>query len=551
MGSGRKELQFNSREREISTDLNRLQKFSNHDSAELLRYLLNANCGTDDTQAAGLGAVIGPATLPDGEIINGLMVIPQNISLNLTVSDGLVLMLNADSPANPDDSAYKYVADPGISSLGSLVMTANPSGSDRIDIVECARLDNDPSARETDNRDIFDPVTGTFSAISVTKARASRLQYRVRAGSLGGPNPGTAAGWMPLAVVFVPAGAVTNDDMTFWDVRTLISDRAYGPQRITNELPEVSSDSFATITDTDATDRPLTGQVNAILNGRRVCGKIMRGTPGSDAVAAVSVNDAANQETGYSTSNGIFWVYCCTPLGFHRWARYSDAPAVRLPRSPRGVIVASRTPCDNYGRPSAPLTIPKVGTVQPIEAVSIAAGVIDSAKAVRFVQNNRVTTFCTTTAPVLLSVTNTSALTVGDLFDGTITAGTHFPANAKRVHVCLTGTIAPVKNVASYMFFQAYNSSMSATPPGGNAMVSLPSSSPSLIIYTGMTGVYYTDAWLNLRPTYPAVNSSNTYAVKSPIAGTNAYFTQSAMDNDTTGLVVTFTAFMHVIGWEC
>lgn len=355
MSGGGKQLVFNTQERAVSSDVNRLQSFAGANMAEVFRYLMNVT-GTDDLDA---GSVITEYTTLGtplrAEILNGLLVKPQVGVLDLLVDPGVMFALAPD--AAPDDSNYKLVKDPGVASTGLLAMTANPSGSARIDVIE---VQVSSVIVEVDSRDIFNPSTGTFVATSVTKARAATATFqgsasniRVRAGVAGSGFPGTVSGWLPLAVASLPAGTTTNDTITFWDVRPLVSDRAIGLSGLMLSRPVISSVLVNCIA-----GATTAGLVEAVLGGRRIGGRLRSGSTVVDA-DSIDVTIAANQEASGVTfvSARPWYVYLLTPFGLPRWARYT-VTAPRLPRSPRGMPVVSVTAPDSDGNPSAPIVLP-------------------------------------------------------------------------------------------------------------------------------------------------------------------------------------------------
>ena len=354
MSGGFKVGQFNSQERAVSTDLNRMQAFKGNDIAEQMRFMLNVSVGTDDLDASG----VVTESLTQGnpllaEILNGFLVKPQGGSLNLLVDKGVLFTINPDGGA--DDSVYKYVRDAGVSVLGNLVITNNVGGGAiRIDVVEVQVADN---VVETDNRDIFNPATGLFAATSVTKARADGLTYRVRAGTAGSGFPGTAQGWLPLAVISIPDAAASVDVMTFWDVRPLVNDREHAPSTMNRAAPLVTRCTYDLNTTVTAV---LTGLCEVSANGRRLGGRFRRGSPGTDA-ESIDLSLAVNRESGFTLpgANGFTYLYLLTPAGLPRWARYTDGPAGRVPRSPRGIPVLSNVvPTSFTGVPSAAITLP-------------------------------------------------------------------------------------------------------------------------------------------------------------------------------------------------
>lgn len=346
MSSGKKTLVFNTQERAISPDVNRAQAFSAKDDAELWRYMLDVTAN-DDLDA---GSVVAEhLTLENplrAEIINGLLVRPQPASLNLLVDPGVAYVVAPDTDA--DASVYKYVRDAGVLALGALTITPG-AGSTRIDVIECQL--NAVPLTASDNRDIFDPITGLFSATSVTKETQARLTYRVRAGTPGAGFPGTVLGWLPLCVVSVPAAAANVDVMTFWDVRPLISDREYQPFALSTTRP-IHIASMV-----NASSLVAGGLVDIAINGRRLGGRLRSGSVVADA-DSIDFGNAANQEPGIVfTANRPWLVYLLTPFGLPRWARYNAAGS-RVPRSPRGIPVVSMTSPDADGFPTAAISLP-------------------------------------------------------------------------------------------------------------------------------------------------------------------------------------------------
>lgn len=426
MSSGRREMQLNTQERALSTDVNRLQKFVAFDQGEFFRYLLSTQVNDDLDAAAVVTESAGLEAPMRAEVINGLTVRPQSGSRDLLIDPGVLYALSPDG--DPDASNYKFVRDPGVPLLGALTMTANASGSIRIDIIEC-QVTN--LVIEEDNRDFFDSVTGLFTASTVTKATEGRLVYRVRMGTPGGGFPGAVAGWLPLAVALVADTSTTNDNIVFWDVRPTLNDRIYGsaPVTLARPRPWVNDQAlnFATLT----TGR---GIVEAHLNGRRVGGRIRSGNDLGPTLTAdsdlIDLTNAINLEAGFTQLTLTdSYVYLCTPFGLPRWARYTTGPANRKPRSPRGIPIRSMVPPDLNGRPSSPIPMPASwgsGVVAVTDAVCIVGGitkivattygVIANAGDVRRIQGFKV-------LPVL----------AGPLATWTLTPGVHYPAHAKSI----------------------------------------------------------------------------------------------------------------------
>lgn len=361
MSSGKRVIVINPQERLVSADINRLQSFNARDDAELFRYMLDVTAD-DDLGAAGVVTEYSTTGTPlRAEVINGLLVRPQLASFDLAVDAGVLYAIAPDGDA--DSSVYKYVRDAGLPS-GSLVITANASGSTRFDVIEC-QIDASPVI-VTDTRDVFNTVSGTFSPTLLTKETASRMTYRVRVGTPGAGFPSTASGWLPLAVAQVPNGAGSNDDVTFWDVRPLVSDRRAQPFALTG-LNDTIQSLDGEVQRVGAGDVRLRGMIRAFYGDRRAGGIFRRGTPGTDD-DYVNIADAANIDTLTPFAEPFgnpqnYYVYLMFPFGLPRWARYTDASSgSRVPRAPRGILVVSLTPPVHFtNAPSASIGIPGFG----------------------------------------------------------------------------------------------------------------------------------------------------------------------------------------------
>jgi hypothetical protein len=363
MSSGFKEMVWNPSERAVSNDLNRGQTFKGADLAELFRAICDTFQGSDDLQASSLDTQTVAALSPSsGMILSGLRVLPQVGSVNIYVDPGTMFIYDPDATIDPDESQYKYIRDPGIQTNATLVMTPNSSGSIRIDVIECARVAAPGyDVLEVDNRDIYNQTSGLFTPTTVNKVIAGALQYRVRAGSPGSGFPGTATGWMPLAVASVAPGTTVNDTVTFWDVRPLLADRVHGISNVTTALPKTWP-NFTGVDTSDGVHAYFNGSCDVTRVGSlyRLGGQMLRGTPGTDAAAGVDLQDSANWADTISGS-GLAWVYLLEPFGLPRWARYTDfGSGSRIPRSPRGIAVLSQAipPFSPIGNPAAPVQLP-------------------------------------------------------------------------------------------------------------------------------------------------------------------------------------------------
>jgi hypothetical protein len=453
MPSGNKELVWNTLERALSVDNNRAQKFRNADTAELLRYMLDVT-GDDDVNGGVITEHIAVEAPMRGEIINGLLVKPQVGSLSLLVDPGVLYALSPDAAA--DDSAYKFVHDPGIGVLGTLNMTAG-AGAVRIDVIE---IQVGQINSETDNRDIFNPVTGLFTAASVTKAQQGTVtqggNIRVRAGAPGGGFPGVVSGWLPLAVASVPISAASNDVITFWDVRPLVRHRILQPFAAGLTLPNLSRAHIVADPSTSPGSTLISGLVEAssaahgVAGNYRLGGTLRRGTPGSDVAGSFDAQDVANQG-GALGATVFYFVYLCQPFGLPRWERYTDAPAARIPRNPRGIPVVSTVSPDHYaGTPSAPITLPTscgFGAATTSDAVCIFASTLNGGVPDGGSSDGRVSYPKFRVGPIAMtsSSAGSSPTVTFTLIDGT----TH-PPNAKALYVQLTAFIDLAGNPSTW-----------------------------------------------------------------------------------------------------
>ena len=356
MSGGNKREQYNTRERVISDDLNREQKFIAFDRAQMRRHMANdiPKMSFDYGSARDLTSLPAQIDAPlRADIFEGLLVLPVLGTWSLYVSPGVVGMHDPDgetgssdpTPANVDDSSYKMVVDQGISAIGQLVIVPNGAAFTRIDTIECQRLE---VVLEQDNRDIYNPATRTFTPALVDKVVEGRLTYRVRQGAPGAGMPAPVQGWLPLAIARVPITAASCDDCTFWDVRPVVRDRPFSPYRdfsginasqLGNHL--LHADPFTVGGKTKIGGVSDGEAFPGVMGG----GHLQQGTPTADAV--FDAQDVVNQEPGFAlAAYQIWYLWHVFPYGLPRWVRYITTPTssgVRFPFGPKGIPVASET----------------------------------------------------------------------------------------------------------------------------------------------------------------------------------------------------------------
>lgn len=546
MSSGMKEIIINTQERAISPDINRLQKFKGADIAEMMRYMLDTSVGSDDLEASAQNTEYATLENPlRAEIINGLLVRPQQNSLNLLIDPGVMYAIAPDGAA--DDSNYKYVHDTGVTIVGALAIPTNVgAGGVRVSVVECQLTD---TVLETDSRDVFNSVTGLFTATAVNKARGFRLTYRVRVGTAGGGFPGTALGWLPLCIASAPDGAPDVNSMTFWDVRPLMNDRIQTPFNVAKDQPSIQQVlvNASTLTATG-------GIVEATLGGRRVGGRLRSGSTQSDTgVETIDLSAATNQEPGIVfTSNRPWYLYFMTPFGLPRWARYTTA-GFRIPRSPRGIPIVSMVVPDPEGRPSSAISLPTLSGLgsSSSTAVAVAAGYTAGSAQGGFFSDGKRTILCDSNDPEgnrpmqvgsAALVISGSGQFVTARYD--MTAGTHYPTHAREI-LCEFRADIGVRN--------GFNSDVRQflrifAPNGGAQLTEInmvcagpPSGTVGDLPIDGGKCNFNALMWVSLPPLYPTVSPAATQRFDV------AYNASSASILNITG---SSGAAMRILGWR-
>lgn len=367
MSSG-KSMIINTRERAVSTDINRLQSFAAADVAEMFRYLLIAK--TTELSAGGRETVESTQTTPLTALIaSGFLCAPQLGGTGLSISAGAMYAVDPTGDTG-DDSSAKFVVDTGLP-IGTISFLANAGPGIRIDVVEMSIAS---TVIETDNRDIYDPVTGLFTPTLVNKVKKPKPTYRIRRGTQGAGYPGNAAGWLPLMVAAVPSTATDWDDCTCWDVRPLASDMVgYNRMELVHTTSASNDTRFGTkFITADALSPYALGKVE-----KRYKLWVAGGVFPSNWHALGGMSLAARKAVGYAPVE-LWYLYAMFPHGLPRWCEYTPASTGALiPGGVRGIIVLSSIdPDQETGAPSGAMTLPTVTgiTAATSDGALLAAG---------------------------------------------------------------------------------------------------------------------------------------------------------------------------------
>jgi hypothetical protein len=532
MASGIKRIVYNTRERVISNDLNREQAFQAADIAETLRYVQNT-AYVSDYSCAGYETVSPVVGQLVGDVIGGLLVKPGTASIYLTISAGKLSCFNPAASPSTDDSDYKIISSQGVTALAPLAITPSTGGGVRIDVIECSPYEN---AEEQDNRDVFSAFTGSFTANLVDKVVADRLTFRIRTGTDGAGFPGVASGWLPLAVMSVPNGATTCDQITFWDVRPLISDRVESPFRVANVVQKQTRNlSFIDVA-TPGQFR-VAGIVDTTHGEYKAGGALFKGTPsatmGTGDVDYVDLSNAENQEPGFAPINSRPWyLYALFPFSLPRWVRYTEnavGSLGRIPRACKGIPVLTTKGCNYTSIAStgiSPPTITGLGS-STSDAVVIVAGITSSAGALQtFISDGHMLTMNYSNCP---AITPTSSTLTDDLY--TLIPNTHFPLCARRLRLFIYCSIDGVaateftyRRVVVIRQFATTNNLATFASSTANGIIPTIGSSPELM-----------EVVVPLPPRYPLLTPNNQVIF---------------VDYTGTGYTGRTSISMRVVGWD-
>lgn len=504
MSSGQRRIVENTRERLLSSDVNRLQTLAAATIADVIRDQHDSILLMDSGFVSPPPTTVGTPLY--GAVLNGLMVVAPVGGVELAVTPGSAILEDPDGQAgssvstapNPDDSIGKLCIDRAgvLAGSGTLVFTANGAGSVRVDVVEMRRS---PSlVDETDNRDIFDSGTGLFTAVAVTKIVRDGIQYRIRLGTAGAGFPGAAAGWMPIAVIATPPGAASFDPCTIYDVRPLVTDRADSA---------AGARALRTATRSERAMRNFKVDTISAAPAYLLSGSFV----GSDAggynadtlpPSGFDLRDVANHAPGYvPAANALCYVWQLQPHGLPRWVLYSTVAVPpfggRVPLGPRGIWVVTgtgpiATQWSTGDLPSIAIPLPPssgfdAGSSSIGNVMLAAANDGASAGCVSRCARNRVV-FGTDTLGGTLPIIAPPITATATESRAVLVPGTHIPTGARAVFMHFSCTFTGVAGTefyfnpapsvrssgaavpASYFLDEGKLATVAATMPAGGSM---------------------------------------------------------------------------------
>lgn len=386
-----KEIKQNTRERALSTDFNRSQKFLNRALNDTLKAMLLTQYPTLGSSYYSGDDQFETATVSSrpvrAVVLKGLRPYPINGSVDLLITAGHLVQIDDAASVGVDDSQFANIISDGVSSTGILTLTPNSSGTGRVDIVECKVVDY---VYETSSRDVFNIITKLFSPQNVDKVVGKKLEFRIRTGTPSSAWPGIVDEWLPLAVLVVPDGTTDFDTVDIYDVRPFLPTRARGTSETKVTSPIFHKRQFNTVYNNQKLVQPV---IDAeFLSQRVIWGR-------TDNVATspttIDVTSTDYRASGYSPSASDFWhLYLAFPFGLPRWSKYSDSTT--SPRKPvrDGIpIITSYDPTFYSTCTNVTITLPTatglVGTVNGVnEMMHVLTGWVDSGGTIRGSQGN-------------------------------------------------------------------------------------------------------------------------------------------------------------------
>jgi len=277
------ETYWNTRERALSSDLNTATTLLHRALLEATAYM--ASGSTKRTGCFG----------------DSFICTPQAGTMNTTITSGLALYI--DSTAVYPESEAVWVESRETREVTHDAADALP----RYDVIE---MQPGTQVSSTQPRDVFDPVTGTFTVVNLTKETKSYPTFQIRKGtpSANPSIPTGTAGWIPLAYVYVPGGAVSlvATDVVYCRpiLAAFVEQEGWVDPKPTAYATEVDGGGI------DAAGTSLAVTVARTLTGRfREHNYTFRATATCPATVTT-----LNSDGGFPAADGIRYWYAIPPL---------------------------------------------------------------------------------------------------------------------------------------------------------------------------------------------------------------------------------------------
>lgn len=334
----------------LSTHINNAQTFASKATAERAKYEYNNMyaVGGADSQSGWVDHTqAGFTSPPTADVLGGLKVRP--FSSYLLVSPGVLgSLVTTASYSSALDSDYMLVDSAGVQDATVLPFVANPSGSARVDVVECQVIDVVTNV----SVDVIDPVTELFSSSLQPDVKQAGLSFRIRQGTAGSGYPGHQQGWLPLAIIIHPSGSTNFSNTDIYDVRPLTAMRASSHARVHLSREYMSGHQHTY-------QRTLTGTLRGTFDIKanaapmypssgvgpyRMVGRLCNTRPDNTKPVEADGYTPGNLDyvPGSTTTAAHRWIYVLAfePHGLPRWSRYSTAP---------DPVTGEREPGSNWG----------------------------------------------------------------------------------------------------------------------------------------------------------------------------------------------------------
>jgi hypothetical protein len=193
--------QINTRERALSSDVNRQVQLGNRAIVE------------------SLSAAASGSARESGIFGDGFLVTPLNGTMKSAIAPGLALYYDSTKVYPLSTMVWCESRE-----VREVTHGASNPGLPRWDVIE---MRPGSAVASTQPRDQFDPLTGTFTVVNMVKEVKSYPEFQIRSGTASASPgvPAGVAGWIPLAYVLVPAGAISVDQTKIVYCRPILSSR--------------------------------------------------------------------------------------------------------------------------------------------------------------------------------------------------------------------------------------------------------------------------------------------------------------------------------------